>query len=88
MKGKFTKEFLISELHRFIEENDRNPKMADMQIKFGYPSGGVYQNRFETWNNALLEAGLELNQLDGAEICSDCKNRVNHLHLVLLVLDN
>ena len=75
----YTKEFLISELQRFELENNRNPKVINMQIKFGYPSGRVYQNQFDSWNNALIEAGLEVNQyqhigtLKGDETCDNCR---------------
>ena len=81
----YTKEFLISELHRFKLENDINPKVTDMQIKFGYPATGAYTSQFDSWNNALLAAGLEINQkhhigtLNGTEICDNCGklNKVN-----------
>jgi len=70
----YTKEFLISELHRFVSENSRNPKILDMQGKFGYPSHVVYQKHFGSWNNALLDAILKVNKgfLDGTETCDNC----------------
>ena len=72
----YTKEFLISELHRFELENNRNPRATDMQSKLGYPSCGIYQNQFRTWNNALLAAGLNINKmsdrLNGDETCDNC----------------
>lgn len=75
----YTKEFLISKLHRFELENGKSPVKLDMQIKFGYPGYDSYIRNFGSWNNALLEAGLEVNQyqvhkgnLDGTEICDNC----------------
>ena len=76
-KKLYTEEFLISELQRFKEENNRNPKSLDMQIKFGYPSISTFKNNFGTWNKALIKAGLEINQikniLDGTETCDNCE---------------
>ena len=73
----YTKKFLISELHRFVEENGRNPRQIDIQCKFGYPSYVSYQNHFGTWNNALIKAGLEINKINdttqnGTEVCDNC----------------
>lgn len=72
----YNKEFLISELQRFVEENGRNPRQIDIQIKFGYPAAGNYRNYFGSWNNALLEAGFNINRkrdrLNGTEICDNC----------------
>ena len=62
MPIKYTKEFLISELQRFELENNRSPRMMDMQIKFGYPSSSSYVRQFGSWNNALLKCNLEINQ--------------------------
>ena len=77
MSKKYTKEFLISELHRFVKENGRIPTKLNMQKKFRYPSMSAYYTHFGSWNNALKEAGLELNQYhncwqDGTEVCSEC----------------
>ena len=74
----YTKGFLISELQRFELENGRSPRQIDMQGKFGYPAAGNYQNYFGSWNNALLEAGLNINlkqthsNLIGNETCDNC----------------
>ena len=59
MSKKYTDKFLISELHRFVHENRRNPKANDMKPKFGYPSSIPYINHFSSWNNALKKAKLE-----------------------------
>jgi len=55
---KYTKEFLISELHRFVDENNRVPFSHDMTPRNGYPSYTAYQNHFESWNGALIAADL------------------------------
>lgn len=49
------KEFLIAELLRFRNENNRIPVGLDMQISSGYPSLWEYIMRFGSWNNALNE---------------------------------
>lgn len=77
MGKKYTKEFLISELQRFVSENGKNPRFSNMQSKFGYPSNNSYARQFGTWNNALIAAGLEINQYqdhwqDGSETCDNC----------------
>lgn len=75
----YTKEFLISELQRFVRENNRSPRAIDIQSKSGYPSYVSYINYFVSWNNALLSAGLKVNQkhhmgiLDGTETCDNCE---------------
>ena len=53
-------QFLISELQRFVSENNRNPRQIDMFKKNGYPSMNRYLKYFGSWNNALMEAGLEI----------------------------
>jgi len=55
----YTEEFLISELHRFVEENGKNPRLKDMKVSEGYISSWEYLNYFGTWNKALEEAGYK-----------------------------
>ena len=74
---RYSDEFLISELHRFVSENNRNPRQINMQGKFGYPEFSTYHYRFGSFNIALEIAGLELNQYqnhwqDGSETCDNC----------------
>ena len=70
------KEFLIEELQRFVRENERNPKMSDMKAKKGYPCYQTYVNYFGSWNNALITAGLKINETNekrtGLETCCKC----------------
>ena len=77
MPIKYTKEFLISELQRFVLENGRNPIQLDMQTKYGYPPKCNYSNYFGTWNKSLLKAGLKINQCPTynqniIKICDNC----------------
>lgn len=75
-KKIYTDEFLISELQRFVSENDRVPKFGDMLVKNGYPSTFAYINHFKTWNKALETADLSLNGVHetrtGLETCCVC----------------
>jgi len=74
----YTKKFLISELQRFVKENGRNPKVKDFIKNKEYPGFYSYIKYFGSWNNALIEAGLEANQysLNGEETCNKCgKNK-------------
>jgi len=79
------KQKLISELQRFYKENNKVPRQIDMQVKFGYPSYGMYVNHFGSWNKALIEAGLKINQkhqigtLNGTETCSYCGKRADEI---------
>jgi len=78
INSKYTKEFLISELQRFVEKNEKVPICSDMCGN--YPSHTVYKNYFGSWNSALCISGLSLNQikrkLNGNEICDKCgKNK-------------
>lgn len=79
----YTKEFLISELHRFYDETNRVPVAADMNIKNNYPSAGAYVRYFDSWNNALITAGFEINKrnnrLDGTETCFYCGKRADEI---------
>lgn len=76
-RKSYNKQELISELHRFYNENNRVPTQLDMQVKFGYPSAGAYRKPFGTFNKTLKIANLPLNQYhdcwqDGTEICDCC----------------
>lgn len=85
MRKKYTKEFLISELKRFYNENGRSPTSKDMKVGDRFPFIYNYINCFKTWNNALKAANLPLNQyqyhpkLDGTETCSYCGKRADEI---------
>ena len=55
----YTKEILISEIHRFVKENSRVPILNDMKRSNGYPAGSIYNREFGSWNNAIEIAGYE-----------------------------
>ncbi|MFA7030583.1 MAG: hypothetical protein WC179_09930 [Candidatus Cloacimonadaceae bacterium] len=57
----YTREFLISELHRFVKQYEKNPTLETFGADKSYPSSTVYARYFGTWNKALIEAGLEVN---------------------------
>jgi len=68
-----TKEFLISELHRFVKENNRNPTQSEMINKNGYPSIRPYITHFGSWDNSLNVAKLyHNNNIKKAKI-AECK---------------
>ena len=58
----YTKEFLISELHRFVIEFGFIPLFDELNMASGYPSTGPYRSQFGSWNNALIAADLKLNK--------------------------
>lgn len=53
-------EFLISELHRFKDENNRIPRAGDMKNIAGYPTQRNFANEFGSWNDALIAAGFKI----------------------------
>lgn len=54
---KQKKEFLISEIHRFIKENEREPIALDMAIMRGFPSQREFIKAFGSWAKAKESAG-------------------------------
>jgi len=54
-------EFLISELKRFYNTYNKVPTCCDFDENKEFPSLKVYQNHFGSWNNALREAGMDIN---------------------------
>lgn len=57
------KDYLISELKRYVKENNKNPRLIDFYKNKEYPSVHYYEKVFSGWNNALIEAGLPINQV-------------------------
>lgn len=75
MYRKYTDEYLISELHRFVDENDRTPTQNDLSNDATYPGYKTYKKQFGSWNDALIVAGLSINRLHrltGNEVCEKC----------------
>jgi predicted GIY-YIG superfamily endonuclease/ribonuclease I len=60
MENNISKERLLEELQRLSDEYDVNLSRELMNSK-GKFSSGPYDNVFGSWNNALKEAGLEVN---------------------------
>lgn len=56
---ELTKEYLISEMHRFFKENGKPPISKDFDKSTDYPSRKTYYNYFGSFGNALVEAGFE-----------------------------
>lgn len=83
MSKFYTKEFLISELHRFVKENGKNPTARDMTVENGYLSTYSFYKYFKTFNEALIESGLKINtykpKLNGSEICSCCGKKADEI---------
>lgn len=73
--SQYTDEFLESEFHRFVKENNRIPRYEEFNNS-EYPSFWCYQHRFGSWNNAVIHYGYEPNDsnrkyiLDDGEICA------------------
>lgn len=74
MSRKYTDEELITELHRFVRENGRVPRLIEMCGKNGYPNGSTFILHFDSWNNAIIAAGYKVNKepIDNNRICSIC----------------
>lgn len=52
-------EELLDQLREFAEELGRTPRAHELSDADQMPSSVTYQNRFGSWNEALLEAGLQ-----------------------------
>jgi len=57
-------EELLKEIDRLAEKLDRPPKLDDVHERGKYPASR-YRVAFGTWNNALKQAGYELNEESG-----------------------
>ena len=63
MKYTFTKDYLIQKLQQKAKELGRTPITKDMRKP--YPSCRKYYEVYKSWNEALIDAGLELNNRYG-----------------------
>lgn len=68
---KLTKEFLISDLQRFYEENGHIPTAKEINKANGYFTERCYSNHFGTWNNALKETGFKIKYIRNG-VYSEC----------------
>lgn len=63
--SQYTKEFLLSELKRFESENGKPPTSVDLDKKnTGYPSRKTYVKYFNSFGDALFEAGFEFRNIE------------------------
>ena len=59
-RRKYTDEQLKNELRQFEKEHGRPPTTEDFANNHGYPSVNTYINRFGSWLNGLIGAGLSV----------------------------
>jgi len=55
---KHSREFLLSEVVRFYETNNKLPAQRDMCNRLGYPSWKYYLIEFGKWKNVIKESGI------------------------------
>ena len=58
---KYTKEFLMNSLKDLSLRLGRNPTSNDIGKKNNMPDRSVFENKFSSWNNALIVADLRIN---------------------------
>jgi len=63
MKYIYTKEYLIQKLQQKAKELGRTPTTKDMRKP--YPSPKRYYQQYNSWDEAIIDAGLELNNRYG-----------------------
>ncbi|KKL75626.1 hypothetical protein LCGC14_2053040 [marine sediment metagenome] len=63
-RKKYKEKWLLEKLHEarvFLGRDLRRNDMKDLcKLKIGFPSSDVYENRFGSWNKALVIAGLPI----------------------------
>lgn len=61
-RKKYAEQWLLEKLHEakaFLGRDLRRNDMKDLcKLKIGFPNSTVYENRFGSWNKALIIAGL------------------------------
>lgn len=72
----YSKEQVINLLQKFKNEYNRNPTLSDTGGESYLPVQSVFKRLFGSFNNALIESGLPINQtytvLTGNETCDFC----------------
>jgi hypothetical protein len=58
---KYTEEYLISSLIKLSIKLEMNPTCNDSGKMDGVPDRSVFENRFGSWNRALIKSGLKIN---------------------------
>lgn len=65
------KRYLIEFIRHWKRKNGRVPREKDFNNNRRYPSYITFIRIFETWNNAIREAGLQLHNRGGGLLCTD-----------------
>ena len=60
----YTEKELVNGLIDLAEELNKTPTKLDVELCLSVPSSQTYHNRFGSFNNALREAGLQVNKED------------------------
>ncbi len=60
---RYTKEILIEEIKRFVNEFNKIPTPKSFEKLKGYPSRKTFTNHFEHFNDAVRLAGYEVESL-------------------------
>lgn len=68
--AKIPPDALVEELQRLADELGTTPTKVDMRDQ-GEFSTKVYQDRFDSWNDALMAPGLPVNSQQPAELSDD-----------------
>lgn len=61
-RESYSLEELVNYLKKFNEEFDEVPTFEKITELDEYPSGTIYNQRFDSWNKALRQAGFEVNE--------------------------
>lgn len=57
---KITKQEVLQDIRRFVTEFGRVPTTKDFAANKNYPSDSTVKRLFDTWNNAIVEAGFKI----------------------------
>ncbi|WP_336363176.1 homing endonuclease associated repeat-containing protein [Halalkalicoccus salilacus] len=68
--AKIPTDALVEELQQLADELGTTPTKTDM-ANHGRFSAKVYQERFDSWNDAIMAAGLSVNSQQPAELAAD-----------------
>lgn len=71
IKHKCTDDELLNFLKLFVEENGRIPMQKDFDNNSKYPNFKTYFNRFGSWNNSLILAGLCIRKREHKKIYTE-----------------
>lgn len=64
----YTKEEIINNINKFVEDRGKRPTKPEWRKSNRKPSTYTIRNRFGTWNKALKEAGVGINQVQNSDI--------------------